>query len=132
MIRIRDLFGEHGIRAALGHVVYQHGGEVAAANLLGDRPKQILKAYAMLDAKQVDVPSLDAFRGLGQRLPDNSTAVVRETKPDQDAAFAEMRRLHEEWKNGDWSDDDYKRMKAAYWSQQNGRNRAHDASRTGP
>jgi integrase len=65
-------FGEHAIRGAVGHAVYQDPnlGPQAAANLLGDTLKTVTTSYSRLDARGVDMTLLAAFSDLRQAAPD--------------------------------------------------------------
>ena len=64
-------FGEHAIRGAVGHAVYQDPnlGPQAAANLLGDTLKTVEKSYSRLDARGVDMTLLAAFADLQRGTP---------------------------------------------------------------
>jgi integrase len=75
-------FGEHAIRGAVGHAVYQDPnlGPQAAANLLGDTLKTIEKSYSRLDARGVDMTLLAAFADLRRSVADAGTDPRRDAR----------------------------------------------------
>lgn len=77
-------FGEHAIRGAVGHAVYQDPnlGPQAAANLLGDTLKTIQNSYSRLDARGVDMTLLAAFADLQRFAEDAGTDPRRVTRVD--------------------------------------------------